>query len=131
MIKSKLFSDVITGRAISIRQPYVEDILRGKKKFEYRSRPTQIRGRVFLYASLGPGNLDYWKKMKLTPGSLPTGLVVGSVEIVDCLEDGDGGFKYKLKDPKRYKTTIKPKSRPQPCFFFPFGTLLKNKKDND
>lgn len=51
-------TDVPTGRAISIRQPYVEDILRGKKKYEYRSRPTQIRGRVYLYASLGLGHED-------------------------------------------------------------------------
>ena len=120
-MKAKLFLDVKTGRAISIRQPYVEDILRGKKKYEYRSRPTQIRGRVFLYASLGPGSLEYWKKMKLEPGSLPTGLVVGSVEIVDCLDDGEGGFKYKLKNPKRYRTPIKPKNQPQPLFFYPFG----------
>lgn len=118
---SKIPSDVKTGRAISIRQPYIEDILRGNKKFEYRSRPTHIRGRVFLYASLSPGSLDYWKRMKLEPGSLLTGLVVGSIEIVDCLDDGDGGFKYKLKNPKRYKTSIKPKSQPQPLFFYPFG----------
>ena len=33
-------------RAISIRQPYVEQILRGLKKREYRSRPTNIRERL-------------------------------------------------------------------------------------
>ncbi|PYQ88659.1 MAG: hypothetical protein DMG02_17325 [Acidobacteria bacterium] len=32
-------------RAISIRQPYVELILRGKKTREFRSRPTNIRER--------------------------------------------------------------------------------------
>jgi predicted transcriptional regulator len=38
-------------RAISIRQPWVELILRGVKKKEYRSQPTNIRERVYLYAS--------------------------------------------------------------------------------
>jgi len=32
-------------RALSIRQPYAEQILRGIKRFEYRSRPTAIRGK--------------------------------------------------------------------------------------
>ena len=39
-------------RAISIRQPYAELILRGKKKNEFRSRPTNIRERVYIYAAL-------------------------------------------------------------------------------
>lgn len=119
MAKSRQ-SDVLSGRAISIRQPYVEDILRGKKMFEYRSRPTNIRGRVYIYASLRPGIDPYWRRMRLEPGSLPTGLILGSVEIVDCLPDGDGGYKYKLSKPRRYKTALKPKRQPQPCFFFPF-----------
>ena len=42
-------------RALSIRHPYAEQILRGKKKAEYRSRPTNIRERVYIYASLTPG----------------------------------------------------------------------------
>ncbi|MBN1449250.1 MAG: ASCH domain-containing protein, partial [Bacteroidetes bacterium] len=32
--------------ALSIRQPYCEQILRGEKTVEYRSRPTKRRGRV-------------------------------------------------------------------------------------
>lgn len=56
------FKDVETGRAISIQQPFVEPILIGKKKYEYRNRPTKIRGRVFLYASLRPGAEERWKR---------------------------------------------------------------------
>lgn len=118
--------DVPSGRAISIRQPYVEDILRGGKKYEYRSRATKIRGRVYLYASLGSGNESYWKKMRMEPGDLPTGVIVGSVEIVDCkyFEDDDC-YGYKLKNPRRYKKYLKPKNHAQPCFFFPFGKIKK------
>jgi hypothetical protein len=40
-------------RALSIRQPYAELILRGIKRIEYRSRPTRIFGeRFYIYASL-------------------------------------------------------------------------------
>lgn len=122
MKKSKHGMDVPSGRAISIRQPYVEDILRGKKKYEYRSRPTNIRGRVYLYASLGSGHESYWKKMKMQPGDLPTGVIVGSVEIVDCkyFEDDDY-YGYRLKNPRRYKKQMAPKRQPQPLFFYPFG----------
>ena len=41
-------------RALSIRQPYAELILRGVKTIEYRSRPTRIIGeRFYLYAARG------------------------------------------------------------------------------
>lgn len=116
--------DVVTGRAISIRQPYVEDILRGNKKYEYRSRPTKIRGRVFLYASMGPGDEEYWAQMKMEPGDLPTGVIVGSVDIVACeyFEEHDS-YGYKLENPRRYEHHLKPTNQPQPLFFFPFKTV--------
>ncbi len=115
--------DVISGRAISIKQPFVEEILQEKKKYEYRNRLTHIRGRVYLYASKGKINdVKRWKKVGHIPGNLPTGLIIGSVEIVDCnCFDNLDCYGYKLKNPKRYKAPIKPKMKAQPCFFFPFG----------
>ena len=42
-------------RALSIRQPYAELILRGVKTREFRSRPTRIIGEPFyIYAAKGP-----------------------------------------------------------------------------
>jgi predicted transcriptional regulator len=40
--------------ALSIRQPHAEQTLRGKKKIEYRSMPTNKRERVYIYASMTP-----------------------------------------------------------------------------
>src|SRR5687768_18607703 len=41
-------------RALSIRQPWAELILRGVKKIEYRSRPTRLIGeRFYIYAAKG------------------------------------------------------------------------------
>ena len=66
-------------------------------------RPTKIRGRMHLYASLGPGSESYWKKLRMKPGELPIGVIVGSVEIIDCkyFKDDDC-YGDKLKNPKRY-----------------------------
>jgi hypothetical protein len=77
------------SRAISIRQPYVEQILRGKKKIEYGSRPTNVRERVYVYAGLRLGEADDWEAMGLVPAELPVGLIVGSVEIVGCRLDAE------------------------------------------
>jgi len=69
-------------RALSIRQPYAEQILRGTKRFEYRSRSTVIRERVYIYASLKPGPAEEFERMRLHEGELPTGVLVGTVEII-------------------------------------------------
>jgi hypothetical protein len=121
--KSKWGADVESGRAISIKQPYVEAILQGKKRYEYRSRQTHIRGRVYLYVSLREvADSPFWKKIGYGPGELPTGVIVGSVEIVDCEPSAitRGEFQYKLKNPRRYKEHRAPRRHAQPCFFFPF-----------
>lgn len=106
-------------RALSIRQPYAEMILRGVKHIEYRSRPTNIRERVYIYAAMAPGDQDDFKSIKCKPGSLPTGVLIGSVEIVKCTKKGDT-FHWHLQNPKRRARPIKPKKHPQPCWFNPF-----------
>ena len=114
-------------RAISIRQPYVELILRGKKKFEYRSTPTRIRERVYIYASLRADGTDsQWRLAGAERGDLPTGRIVGTVEIIDCSRDGQDGYKYGLKAPKRLRTHLSARNQPQPKFWIPqFGTTSK------
>ena len=106
-------------RALSIRQPYVEQILRGKKKVEYRSRSTNIRERVYIYASMNPGVTEAWEEIKLQPGDLPTGVLVGTVEITDCTGK-PGDYEWHLAKPERLKRNLKPKKHPQPAWFYPF-----------
>ncbi len=116
-------TDTKPTRALSIRQPYVEMILRGIKKAEYRSRLTHIRERVYIYASLKPGDESYYKKLQVEPGTLPTGLILGTVEIVDCkYRILQGDYQWILANPKRLKTPIKPERQPQPGFFKPFNS---------
>ena len=107
-------------RALSIRQPFSEMILTGKKLEEYRTRRTHIRGRVYLYAGkVADSGVRGFPDKKL--GSLPRSLIVGSVEIVDCLESKKhkGYFAWKLASPKRYRSPLKALGVPQPGFWKP------------
>ena len=106
-------------RAISIRQPYVELILKRKKKIEYRTVPTTIRETVYLYASLRPADdPESWAEAKAAPGDLPVGLIVGTIDIVDCRGE-DGDFEYVLARPKRLTRPLRPTNQPQPVFWRP------------
>src|SRR6478672_9386820 len=108
-------------RAISIRQPWVELILNGEKQAEYRSRPTRIRGRVYVYASLTPADsTSAWKKTGKQPGELPTGQIVGTVEIADCRWDASRDcYAYILEAPQRLSKSLFAKNQPQPVFWRP------------
>jgi predicted transcriptional regulator len=106
----------ILKRALSIRQPLSELILRGEKTLEFRSRLTRIRERVYLYAG---------KKLALVHDfpdeeaqRLPRGVIVGSVEIIDCHEDEEG-FAWELASPVRYFKPLLPHGVPQPGFWYP------------
>jgi hypothetical protein len=111
-------------RAISIRQPFAEAILRGLKKAEFRSVRTKIRERVWIYASLKDRDDEfaapYWRKLKKEPGDLPKGVVVGSVEIVGCSPHPIEKYAYRLANPKRMRPR-KPIGQPCPVFWRPKG----------
>ncbi|HEV8588491.1 MAG TPA: ASCH domain-containing protein [Pyrinomonadaceae bacterium] len=106
--------------ALSIRQPYAEQILRGTKRIEYRSMSTNKRGRVYIYAGQSPGPSNEWRKIGLEAGDLPTGVLVGTVEIIDCIKKGTNDYHWILAHPLRLKRTIKPTNHPQTAWFYPF-----------
>ena len=59
--------------ALSIRQPYAEQILRGTKRIKYRSRPTRIIGEQFyIYAARTPGEPKGFALLDCRTGDLPT-----------------------------------------------------------
>lgn len=122
--------DALTGllagqtpkRALSIRQPHAEAIMRGVKTVEYRSGPTHIRGKVLIYAGLGRYPADDEAEMMreyriadVTCDSLPRGVIVGTVELYDC----DGGD-WHIRRPERADRLVRPKNQPQPSWFRPF-----------
>ena len=109
-------------RALSIRQPHAEAIMRGVKKIEYRSRPTHVRGRILIYAAQGrysPADeaemMEDYGMNDISSDHLPRGVLVGTVELHDC----DGG-RWHLRKPDRATKLLKPKNHPQPVWFYPF-----------
>ncbi len=113
-------------RALSIRQPHAEAIMRGVKKIEYRSRPTKIRERVYIYAALGrmsPEDEARWmKKYHIKDkdcDDLPRGVLIGTVELFDCTGD-EGEYEWHVREPQRAKKLLRPTGRPQPAWFNPF-----------
>ena len=107
-------------RALSVRQPYAELILRGEKTVEYRSRPTKIRERVYLYAAKRPGKVEDFERAGLRSGELPTGVLVGTVEVVGCTGES-GACEWHLADPERLREPREPDRHPQPAWFYPFS----------
>lgn len=124
-------------RALSIRQPWAELILRGIKTIEVRSINTKIRERFYIYASLGrvweEDEVRIQRAYDIDVDGLPRGVIVGTVELVDCRQlkradsagtgfrvtDTDGQFAWCLARPERVKSR-KPKGQPQPVWFIPF-----------
>ena len=132
-------------RALSIRQPFAELILRGIKTVEYRTRATRIIGERFhIYAPLKKASSDrkIWSRdlgmpddqlpdflieiaeqIKLIPPGteLPTGVIIGSAVIEKVSPSTSSGFyRWHLADVERAKKLRKPKKHPQPVFFNPF-----------
>ncbi len=108
------------SHAISIRQPFVEQIMLGIKRHEYRSVATRLRGTVYVYASLTLRDEAHeWRKANLRPSDAVTGRIVGTVEIVDCLRRGPQDFAYVLANPKRLARPKVARNQPQPVFWRP------------
>lgn len=105
--------------ALSIRQPYTELILAGHKKCEKRTIPTKRRGLILLYSpQTVEDDLDAERLLGIKVDSLPTGVLVGTVEIATC-ERADDLWLWQLINPRRIKP-LKPKRQPQPIWFRPF-----------
>lgn len=99
----------MTSRALSIRQPWAWAILHAGKDIENRKWRTQYRGRFFIHASktVDIEALEYLRSQGYqVPGieQLPTGGIVGSAEIVDCVQQTDsvwfsGPYGFVLRKP--------------------------------
>lgn len=84
---------------LSIRQPFCEQIMLGRKYEEYRTWPTRHRGTLLIHAS----------KSTAEEGSkdLPRGVIVGSVEVVSCLWDARSDcYAWRLRSPRRFAEPI-------------------------
>jgi len=124
--------------ALGIRQPWGELILRGIKTIEVRSLETNVRGPIYLYASRTIAAIPAAQQMAarhaLPVAELPTGVLIGSVEIVDCRrctsDDAAGAcvpasllqdrFAWSLANPRRLADPQRPRFLPYGVWFYPF-----------
>jgi len=124
--------------ALGVRQPWVELILQGRKMIEVRVVPTNVRGPIYLYASRKPGEGEIVgraaRKHGLDVAPLPRGVLVGTVELVDCRkctpDDTDAAcvpldvlrssYGWILANPRRLEAPVKPRFLPYGIWFYPF-----------
>jgi hypothetical protein len=98
-------SGAIYCQALSIRQPWAYAILHLGKNVENRPWRTDVRGPILIQASLKIER-DEARKLKINPEDLPTGEIVGSVEIIDCVRDSKsrwaipGQWHWLLRNPR-------------------------------
>ena len=67
-------------KALSLKQPFAELILQGKKKIELRKWNTKFRGRFLIHVSKIP---DKKSMLKFDFKNLPLGFIVGEAELID------------------------------------------------
>ena len=70
-------------KALSLKQPWAELILQGKKKIEIRKWNTNFRGEFLIHSSKIP---DKEAMKKFNMGNLDCGFIVGKAELVDVQE---------------------------------------------
>src|SRR5690606_20130422 len=71
-------------KTLSIRQPWAELILQGRKTIELRTWQTHYRGAILIHAG---GNLeqDGCEAYGIDPAEITRGAIVGTVDIVDMV----------------------------------------------
>jgi hypothetical protein len=96
-------------KALSIQQPWAWAIFHGKP-VENRSWYTSVRGRILIHTGKKVDTeAFFWIEDKfglIIPHDLPTGGIVGEVELYDCVKKFDSQW-----------------------FFGPWGFLMRNQKE--
>lgn len=124
--------------ALGVRQPWAELILLGIKTIEVRVVPTNVRGPIYVYASRKPGEGEIVERAAgghgLDVACLPRGVLVGTVELVDCrpctAADASascvptdvlrGRYGWQLAHPRRLSEPLAPRFLPYGIWFYPF-----------
>lgn len=81
-------------KALSIRQPWADQIFTGEKPIEYRVWSTKHRGPLVICSS---------KKPDEGGEHLPLGMALGVVELLDITRNAYDEFEWHLKNPRRFK----------------------------
>jgi ASCH domain-containing protein len=102
-------------RAITIRQPWAELIVRGDKDVENRSWRTNHRGPLLIHAG-GSVNRGSFAKHGV-PEDAERSAIIGIVEVVDCTQERtsswheEGSWGWYLKRARRFRKPVPMKGR--------------------
>src|SRR3989344_7485139 len=99
-------------KALSIKQPFAELILQGRKKIELRKWNTKFRGKFFIHA---PKISDKKAMQEFNFKELPCGFIVGKAELIDVK-------KYKNEEEHKKDKELHLAS----SYWCNFGFVLKN-----
>jgi hypothetical protein len=69
-------------KALSLKQPWAELVVAGKKKIELRKWNTNFRGDFLIHASKSP-DWNAMEKFKFRENSLPLGFIIGKANLFD------------------------------------------------
>lgn len=103
---------LIGAPCISIKQPWAWAIFNAGKDIENRDWATKFRGRILIHVGKNYDNDGIHSLSKeyniVVPNSLLIGGIIGSVEIVDCVEKSDskwfcGKYGFVLRNQKPFK----------------------------
>lgn len=89
------------AKVLTVRQPWAHAIIHAGKDVENRSRPTSHRGRLYIHAGKGYApealrfpamatvDLDLDPTGDTQRGTDLRGMVIGTVDVIDCHQSGD------------------------------------------
>lgn len=73
-------------KVLTIKQPWATLIMHGDKRFEFRSWQTKYRGDLLIHAGKGIDKEAMKRLAKYIPEDMPTGKILGKVNLVDCIK---------------------------------------------
>ena len=73
-------------KVLTIKQPWATLIMQGDKRFEFRSWQTKYRGDLLIHAGKGIDKEAMKRLAKYIPEDMPTGKILGKVNLVDCIK---------------------------------------------
>ncbi len=75
-------------KSLSLKQPWAEFIVSGRKTIEIRKWKTNFRGEILIHTSKSP-DAKAMMRFGFKEGSLPLGFIIGRVKLVDVKNYAD------------------------------------------
>lgn len=125
-IAGKNRSDDGKLKALSLRQPHAEAVMRGVRLVERRTYSTTVRGRIYIYASYARADnaeeaclMQKYGIQDKSCDELPRGVILGTVELSDCTGT-KSNYQWHLTNPTQLQVFKIPNNTPRSTWFTPF-----------